>query len=65
MDKQGEDFYLLCYMKAEDIARAYEVFNNSKLAIDVYYKENWEKYCEGRVVLEELLDLNRFQNSPL
>ena len=62
LDKQGEDLYLIYYMKAEDIPRAYETFNNSKLAIDDYYKENWKKYCEGRVVLEELLDLNRFNN---
>ena len=38
LDKQGEDLYLIYYMKAKDISYAYEKFNNSNLAIDHYYK---------------------------
>lgn len=60
LDMQGSDLYLIYYIRAEDISYAYEVFNNSKLAIDHYYKDCWKKYCEGRVVLEELLDIDRF-----
>lgn len=59
LDKQGENYYLIYYMKAIDIDYVYEVFSKSTLPIDVYYKSCWQKYCEGRVVLEELLDLNR------
>ena len=59
LDKQGNDLYLIYYLKAEDIAKAYEVFNKSDLAIDHYYKKCWKKYCEGREVLEELLDIDR------
>lgn len=62
LDKQGSDLYLIYYLKAEDISRVYEVFNKSNLAIDHYHKECWKKYCEGREVLEELLDLERFEN---
>ncbi len=59
LDKQGDDLFLIYYMKAKDIAYAYEVFNKSTLAIDHYYKECWYKFCEGRIVLEELLDIDR------
>lgn len=59
IDKQESDFYLIYYLKAEDIERAYEVFDKSTSVIDIYFKECWGKYCEGRVVLEELLDLER------
>lgn len=59
LDKQGDDYYLIYYMKATDIDYAYGVFSRSTLSIDTYYKSCWKKYCEGRVVLEEVLDLNR------
>lgn len=59
LDKQGDEFYLIYYMKAENINYAYEIFNNSNLEIDNYYKNCWKNYCEGRIVLEELLDLDR------
>lgn len=62
LDKQGNDLYLIYYLKAKDINRAYEVFNKSTLSIDRYYKECWTKYCEGREVLEELLDIDRLDN---
>ena len=58
LDTQGDDLYLIYYMKAKDISQAYDAFNKSTLEIDHYYKECWKKYCEGRVVLEELLDLD-------
>lgn len=61
LDKQGDDLYLIYYLKAEDVSRAYEIFNNSTLPIDHYYKECWNKYCEGREVLEELLNIDRFE----
>lgn len=62
LDEQSDGLYLIYYIKAKDIPKAYEVFNNSSLSIDKYYKECWKKYCEGRVVLEELLDLDRIEN---
>ena len=63
LDKQGDDYYLIYYMKAKDINRAYEIFGQSTLDIDNYYKKKWKEYCEGRVVLEELLDLDRFESA--
>ena len=62
LDKQGDELYLIYYMKAEDISRAYEIFTKSDLAIDHYHKSCWKKYCEGREVLEELLDIDRFES---
>lgn len=59
LDKQGDDFYLIYYLKAENINKAYEVFENSTSPIDMYFKKCWKKYCKGRIVLEELLDLER------
>lgn len=62
LDKQGNDLYLIHYMKAENISKVYEVFSKSTLPIDLYYKECWKKYCEGREVLEELLDIDRIKS---
>lgn len=45
-------------MKAENINRVYEIFEKSTLPIDAYYKECWKKFCDGREVLEELLDID-------
>jgi len=59
LDKQGDDFYLIYYVKAENLSYAYKVFKKSTMAIDDYYKQCWKKYCEGHKVLEELLDLHR------
>ncbi len=60
LDKHDKDVYLIYYLKAENIDKAYEVFDKSTSSIDIYFKECWEKYCQDRVVLEELLDLERF-----
>ncbi|OJV07342.1 MAG: hypothetical protein BGO14_01005 [Chlamydiales bacterium 38-26] len=60
LDKQADGLYLIHYMKAEDIAKAYMIFNESNLSIDHFYKTQWKRFCEGRVVLEELLDLHTF-----
>lgn len=59
LDKCGEDYFIIYYLKAEDIQRAYDVFEKSTLAIDDYYKKCWKTYCEGREVLEELIDIDR------
>ncbi len=58
LDKQGKDYFVIYYLKAADIEKAYEVFANSTLPIDEYFKTGWNKYFEGRIVLEELLDLD-------
>ena len=59
LDKHGDDNFLIYYMKAMDISRVHEIFGNSTLPIDTYHKECWKKYCEGREILEELLDIDR------
>lgn len=60
LDRRDKDVYLIYYLKAENIERAYNVFDQSTSPIDIYFRECWKKYCRGRVVLEELLDLERF-----
>lgn len=62
IDRQGDDLYLIYYIRAVDVSRAYEIFNKSALTIDHYYKECWKKYCIGREVLEELLDIDRIEH---
>ena len=47
IDKQGDDLYLIYYMKAENIDKAYEVFTKSTSPIDLYHKDCWKKHCEG------------------
>lgn len=59
LDKQGDDYFLIYYLKAHDINYVYEVFDTSTLAIDQYFKKCWTQFCEGREVLEELLDIDR------
>ena len=58
LDKQGDDLFLIYYMKAESVEKAYDVFTKSTSSIDIYFKNEWKQHCEGRIVLEELLDLD-------
>lgn len=62
LDKHGENFYLIYYMKAKSIANAREVAKKSLLPIDVYHKECREKFCEEYEKLEPLLDFHRIKN---
>lgn len=59
LDQQGDDFYLIYYLKAVDINKVYEIFDKSTSPIDLYFKDCWKKYCVGRTVLKELIDLER------
>ena len=59
LDKFGDDFYLIYYMKAENLEHAREVSKNSILSIDKYHKECRKNCCEGAQVLELLMDFNR------
>lgn len=62
LDKQGDDLYLIYYVRAKDIPYMYEVFNKSTLAIADYYKNCWKEYCQEREVLEVLLDVDRLES---
>lgn len=61
LDKVGEDDFLIYYMRAEDIDKALRIYRESTSPIDMYHKENWKKFSEEVVVLEELLDLDRIE----
>ena len=58
LDKINDDDYLIYYIKSPDISHALNVFKNSQLAIDNFYKENWNQFCEEIEVLDPLLDLD-------
>ncbi len=60
LDLQGDDFFIIYYLKAKNIDKAYDVFNKSTHSIDVYFKSCWQKHCKGRWELEELIDLENF-----
>lgn len=59
LDKQGHDYYLIYYMKAESLAKAREAVQKSTLAIDKYHKECFKRFCEDRIELEQLIDFYR------
>lgn len=59
LDKKDNDYYLIYYMKAENLALAREVAMKSTLAIDKYHKECFKKFCEDRTELEQLIDFQR------
>lgn len=56
---QPDGHYLIYYMRAQSISRAYEVFKSSMLAIDSDYKQGWSYLFEGREELEVLFDAER------
>jgi hypothetical protein len=58
LDKQGDDYYLIYYMKAEDLNFARQAYHASTLEIDKFHKSCWKKYCEQTETLEALIDLN-------
>jgi Family of unknown function (DUF6176) len=61
LDQQGNDCYLIYYMKAKSLAYAREVAMKSTLSIDKYHKESFKKFCEDRIELEQLIDFHCIQ----
>lgn len=59
LDKQGEDYYLIYYMKAKSLHHAREVGKRSTLPIDKYHRDCFRKFCEERIELEALIDFHR------
>lgn len=59
LDKQDNDYYLIYYMKAENLSQARDLAMKSTLAIDKYHKECFKNFCEDRIELEQLIDFNR------
>ena len=59
LDKQDNDYYLIYYMKAENLAHARDVVMKSVLEIDIYHKACYKKFCEDRIELELLIDFHR------
>ena len=58
LDKQNGHYYLIYYIKSTDIKKALEIFEKSLLPIDVFYKKNWNQFCDNLTVLDTLLDLD-------
>lgn len=59
LDKQGDDYYLIYYMKAKNLQNAREIAAKSSLDIDKYHKKCLKEFCEDRRELELLIDFNR------
>ena len=53
----GEEPYLLWFMHAESIAKAREVFANSKHKIDAYHLEKLSKIADSQIEGSLLVDL--------
>ncbi len=65
LDRIGNIDYLIYYIKSPDIKRALEVFKNSCLSIDEFYKKKWRELCEESVVLDVLLDVDLLTHENL
>lgn len=58
LDKQDNDYYLIYYMKAENLAHSRDVAMKSTLAIDKYHKACFKRFCEDHIELEQLIDFH-------
>src|ERR1700722_12729467 len=59
LESNGDEEFLIYYMRANDIAHAHQVYRQSTLPIDIYHKDCWKNYCERGKNLELLLDFDR------
>ncbi len=58
LNEENGTYFLIYFMKAKDVKKAVEIFQNSKLSIDDFHKECWEKYTEGHKVLTPVFYLD-------
>lgn len=63
LEKAGEDYYLLFYIRADDVEHALTTFQKSTHPIDVFHKECWRKYATESSTLELVFDLERPRNT--
>ena len=61
LDRYNDEEFLIYYMKAKDIQMAIEVYKKSTDPIDIFHKNCWNEFCEERILLEELLDIDRIK----
>jgi len=59
LDKLNGDYYLIYYLKMEDIERAKNGIKNSQHLIDVYHKAFKANCWVDRTPLELLIDIDR------
>jgi len=62
LDKQGDNHYLIYYMKVESLSHTFEAHKNSTLPIDLYHRECWKRFCEEKTTLEVLADFDRIKS---
>lgn len=58
LDSIEDNYYVIYYIRSENIKNALEIFKESKLPIDEFYKENWKIHFDEVIVLPVLLDLD-------
>ena len=61
LDSQEDNHFVIYYMRAENVQKAYDIFGSSFLPIDLWYGKRWRELFDGRQELPVLLDLR--QNS--
>ena len=57
LDRQADGWYVIYFMKCEDIKNAFEILKKSKSTLDDYHKEVLGKNLGKPTVLETLIDL--------
>jgi hypothetical protein len=57
LQERNGQYYLIYYMRAENVDRAISVFRESSLAIDHFHKQCWERFTEQHEVLAPIFHL--------
>jgi hypothetical protein len=58
LDRQKDGWYVIYYMRCEDINRAFQTLYRSTSKIDLYHKDVLPKSLEKPIPLEILIDLS-------
>ena len=60
IEKSGDDYFLIFYMRSENFKKTYEAIQKAMLPITVYHFNCWQTYCEDETeTLELIFDLER------
>ncbi len=59
--KSQDGYFLIYYMRADDVKTAMTIFHDSSLPIDHFHKECWSNYTEQHEILTQVFHLENQQ----
>ena len=60
IEKSGDDYFLIFYMRSDDFKKTYEAIQKAMLPITVFHYNCWQTYCEKETeIMEMVFDLER------